>query len=63
MRLRLLRAVLCTSAALLALVITGAAQEQTSADAAKERHREGHSRLGEAWDEGPRERPARRTST
>jgi tetratricopeptide (TPR) repeat protein len=32
---------------------------QTSGERAQERHREGHSRLGEAFDEGPRERPVR----
>ena len=36
-----------------------AAQNQTSGERAQERHREGHSRLGEAFDEGPRERPSR----
>jgi peroxiredoxin len=34
-------------------------QPQTSGERAQERHREGHSRLGEAFDEGPRERPSK----
>ena len=42
------------------LASTPAAQEgQTTADRAKERHLAGHSRFGEAFDEGPRERPRR----
>ena len=47
---------------LLASLLVGfplAAQNQTSGERAQERHREGHSRLGEAFDEGPRERPSR----
>jgi peroxiredoxin len=36
-----------------------AAQNQTSGDRAKARHLEGHSRLGEAFDEGPREKPSK----
>ena len=40
------------------LVPVAAAQEaQTTAERAKERHLAGHSRFGEAFDEGPRERP------
>jgi peroxiredoxin/tetratricopeptide (TPR) repeat protein len=35
-----------------------AAQAETSADRAKARHLEGHSKLGEAFDEGPREKPS-----
>jgi peroxiredoxin len=47
---------------LLASLLVGlplAAQNQTSGERAQERHREGHSRLGEAFDEGPRERPSK----
>jgi peroxiredoxin/tetratricopeptide (TPR) repeat protein len=36
-----------------------AQEEQTVADRAKERHLAGHSRFGEAFDEGPRERPTK----
>jgi peroxiredoxin len=39
-------------------ITSGAAQDLTSGDKAKGRHREGHSSFGEAFDEGPRERPA-----
>ncbi len=50
-------ACLCSS-----LIATAAAQEgQTAAESAKERHLAGHSRFGEAFDEGPRERPAKMT--
>jgi peroxiredoxin/tetratricopeptide (TPR) repeat protein len=42
------------------LVPAGSAQEnQTTAERAKERHLAGHSRFGEAFDEGPRERPTK----
>ena len=44
------------------LVPVVAAQEpQTTAERAKERHLAGHSRFGEAFDEGPRQRPVRLT--
>jgi peroxiredoxin/tetratricopeptide (TPR) repeat protein len=44
------------------LVAPSAAQDgQTAAEAARERHLAGHSRFGEAFDEGPRERPVRMT--
>jgi peroxiredoxin/tetratricopeptide (TPR) repeat protein len=36
-----------------------AAQAETSGDRAKARHLEGHSKLGEAFDEGPREKPSK----
>ena len=36
---------------------TSAQESQTVAERAKERHLAGHSRFGEAFDEGPRERP------
>ena len=50
-------ACLCSS-----LIATAAAQEgQTAAESAKERHLAGHSRFGAAFDEGPRERPAKMT--
>jgi peroxiredoxin/tetratricopeptide (TPR) repeat protein len=47
-------AVLCLLAATLS-----AQETQTSAERAKERHLAGHSRFGEAFDEGPRERPVK----
>ncbi len=44
------------------LVPAASAQEgQTAAERAKERHLAGHSRYGEAFDEGPRERPTKMT--
>jgi peroxiredoxin/tetratricopeptide (TPR) repeat protein len=44
------------------LVPAASAQEgQTAAERAKERHLAGHSRFGEAFDEGPRERPVKMT--
>ena len=50
------------SAALCLIATTLSAQEgQTSAERAKERHLAGHSRFGEAFDEGPRERPTKMT--
>jgi peroxiredoxin len=46
----------------LLLVPAASAQEdQTAAERAKERHLAGHSRFGEAFDEGPRERPVKMT--
>ena len=35
-----------------------AAQAESSVERAKSRHMEGHSKLGEAFDEGPREKPS-----
>ena len=58
----MLRSHLISAAALCLLASTLTAQEgQTSAERAKERHLAGHSRFGEAFDEGPRERPTRMT--
>lgn len=41
--------------------VTAAQEAQTTAERAKERHLAGHSRFGEAFDEGPRERPTKMT--
>jgi peroxiredoxin/tetratricopeptide (TPR) repeat protein len=55
MRIFIIIACVCTM-----LVSAVMAQEsQTAAERAKERHLVGHSRFGEAFDEGPRERPTR----
>jgi peroxiredoxin/tetratricopeptide (TPR) repeat protein len=53
---RYLIGVLCVWSSLAA---ASAQEAQTSADRARERHLAGHSRLGEAFDEGPRERPVK----
>ena len=47
------------SLVLAAIVALPQAPDQTSGERAQERHHEGHSRLGEAFDEGPRERPSK----
>ena len=58
----MLRTPLISAAALCLIASTLNGQEgQSSADRAQERHLAGHSRLGDAFDEGPRERPARIT--
>jgi peroxiredoxin len=52
----------CWCACVVAALVTtgvGVGTQSRSADDAKERHKAGHSRLGEAFDEGPRERPSR----
>jgi peroxiredoxin len=48
----------CVATALLMMGIDAGSQSRSSEDA-KERHKAGHSRLGEAFDEGPREKPTR----
>ena len=51
-----------TSCLVVSLIAGGplvAQDQQTSGERAQERHRIGHSRLGEAFDEGPRERPSK----
>lgn len=59
MRARQLFTMTCICAV---LVPAASAQEgQTAAERAKERHLAGHSRFGEAFDEGPRERPVKMT--
>lgn len=58
-RVRLLLGITCICTW---LVPVAAAQEaQTTAERAKERHLTGHSQFGEAFDEGPRERPVKMT--
>ena len=47
------------TAVLLAAAIAAPALAQTPAESPADRHKEGHSKLGEAFDEGPRERPTR----
>lgn len=59
MSLRLSLVITCIC---LLLVPAASAQEgQTAAERAKERHLAGHSRFGEAFDEGPRQQPTRMT--
>ena len=43
----------------LACTSIAAAQGPTDGNTPAERHKSGHSKLGEAFDEGPREKPSR----
>lgn len=58
-RVRPLLALACICTLLVPVVV--AQEPQTTAERAKERHLAGHSRFGEAFDEGPRERPVKMT--